>query len=132
MSHTKLKIEIADTPFSREKGLMFRKKLPEDEGMLFQFDKPQKLKFWGLNTFIPLSIAFVSDDKIKKIDSISPLSLKCVDSDDECSIAIEANHNFFDKNNIGVGSRIEIIEEKLQEYVLFKKGENNEDYTSRN
>jgi len=116
-----LKVEVADTPFKREKGLMFRKQLDEDSGMLFKFNRPQNLKFWGLNTFIPLSIAFVSDDnKIVKIDHISPLSLKCVASDANCSIAIEANTDFFDKNGIGVGSQIDIVKDEIDDYIIFK------------
>lgn len=121
MSKIQLKVEIADTPFSREKGLMFRQKLETDSGMVFKFNKPQNLKFWGLNTFIPLSIAFISsDNKIINIEQISPFSLKCVASNIDCSIAIEANHDFFDKNGIGVGSSIDIIKDDINDYVIFK------------
>ena len=42
MSHKQLKVEMADTPSSRERGLMFRKKLDDDAGMMFKFNKPQK------------------------------------------------------------------------------------------
>jgi uncharacterized membrane protein (UPF0127 family) len=121
MSNKQLKIEIADTPSSREQGLMFRNKLEDDSGMMFKFNRPQNLKFWGMNTFIPLSIAFVSqDNKITNIEQISPFSLKCVASDTDCSIAIEANHDFFDKNNIGIGSSIDIVKDGTQDYVIFK------------
>lgn len=109
MSNKYLKVEIADTPFLQQQGLMFRKKLSSDNGMMFKFNRPHILKFWGVNTFIPLSIAFVSpDNKIINIDRISPLSDKCVSSDSICSIAIEANVDFFEKNNIGIGSSVNI------------------------
>ena len=121
MSHKKLRVEVADTSFSRQKGLMFRRSLGDDEGMMFKFNYPQNLKFWGMNTFIPLSIAFVSkNNKIIKIEKISPLSLKCVASDIDCSIAIEANHDFFEKNNIGIGSSIDIVKDGIQDYIIFK------------
>jgi uncharacterized membrane protein (UPF0127 family) len=120
MTNKQLRIEVADTPFKRQKGLMFRSKLEEDEGMMFEFNNPQNLKFWGLNTFIPLSIAFVKNNKIAKIDRISPFSTKCVESESDCSIAIEANHDFFEKNNIGVGSQIDIIKDGINDYVIFK------------
>jgi uncharacterized membrane protein (UPF0127 family) len=55
-----LKAEIADTPASRADGLMFRRILGEDEGMIFVFDTPQMLSFWMRNTYIPLSIAYIS------------------------------------------------------------------------
>lgn len=50
--------EIADEPKEREQGLMFRKHLPRDEGMLFVFETPAVLSFWMKNTLIPLDIAF--------------------------------------------------------------------------
>ena len=58
-----LNVEMADSPSKHARGLMFRKKLDEDDGMLFKFKSPQNLKFWGLNTYIPLAIAFVSPEK---------------------------------------------------------------------
>jgi hypothetical protein len=120
MSHKQLKVELADTPSKREQGLMFRNKLEDNAGMIFKFNNPQNLKFWGLNTFIPLSIAFVKDNKITSIEQISPFSTKCVESATNCSIAIEANHDFFDKNDIGVGSSIDIVKDGIDNYVIFK------------
>ena len=120
MSQKHLKIEIADTPSKREKGLMFRDNLDKESGMMFEFSSPQILKFWGLNTYIPLSIAFVKNNKITNIEQISPFSLKCVESNDNCSIAIEANHDFFENNNIGIGSSIDIIKDDKENYVIFK------------
>jgi len=121
MANKQLKVEMADTPSLREQGLMFRNKLEDNSGMIFKFNHPQNLKFWGLNTFIPLSIAFVSqDNKIISIEQISPFSLKCVESSTNCSIAIEANHDFFDKNNIGVGSSIDVVKDGINNYVIFK------------
>jgi len=115
-----LKVEIADTPYRHQEGLMFRKKLGEDNGMLFKFPKPQNLKFWGVNTFIPLAIAFVSPEKeIVKISYISPCSSKCVDSEIDCDTAIEANYDFFKKNNINIGSKIEVIHEDMHTLVKF-------------
>ncbi len=115
-----LKVEIADTPSQHQKGLMFRNKLGEDNGMLFKFKYPQKLKFWGLNTYIPLSIAFVSKDNIiEKISYISPYSTKLVSSDIDCNSAIEANYNFFQKNKIGIGTKISVIEEDNQTFIKF-------------
>ena len=108
----KLKVEIAETPSMIERGLMFRKKLEDDSGMLFKFKRPQELRFWGLNTYLPLDIAFISsDNEIIKIGDIKPLSTKVVSSDKDCVMAIEANLDFFNKNKIGIGSKINIIEE---------------------
>lgn len=115
-----LKVEVADTPSKHQKGLMFRNKLGEDEGMFFKFNSPQNLRFWGVNTYIPLAIAFVSPNKeIKKIDFISPCSDRTVCSEHECNIAVEANYDFFEKNKIGVGHKINIIEEKEGTFIEF-------------
>ena len=115
-----LKVEIADTSSQHQKGLMFRNKLGEDNGMLFKFKYPQKLKFWGLNTYIPLSIAFISKDNIiEKISYISPYSTKIVYSDIDCNSAIEANYNFFQRNKIGIGTKISVIEEDNQTFIKF-------------
>jgi uncharacterized protein len=111
-----LEAEVADTFFKHQEGLMFRKKLGENSGMVFKFKNPKKLKFWGLNTFIPLDIAFISDDNIiTKISNISPFSTKIVSSDDKCNIAIEANYGYFNKNKINVGDKINInwLENKM-------------------
>jgi uncharacterized protein len=115
-----LKVDIADTPSQQQRGLMYRTKLGEDEGMLFKFSRPQNLKFWGLNTYLPLSIAFVSsDNEIIKISDIKPCSTKCVSSDIDCDIAIEANYDFFRKNNIGVGNKIKVIHEDYTTLIKF-------------
>lgn len=55
-----IRARVADTPQKTEKGLMFVKHLPEDEGMLFAFDKEQEHFFWMKNTLIDLDIIFLS------------------------------------------------------------------------
>lgn len=102
-----LKLEIADSPAKHERGLMYRNNLPWGEGMLFLFDRPQRLRFWGANTLIPLDIAFVnSDDVITKISQIEPLSLRAVESDDLCDKAVEVKHGYFLSQRISVGDKI--------------------------
>jgi len=118
-----LKVEMADTPSLQEKGLMFRKSLEDNAGMLFKFSNPSVLKFWGMNTYIPLDIAFVSpENKIVKIDHIKPYCLSGVSSDMDCHLAIEANMNFFSKNDIMIGDKVDIEKDDEGFYsVSFKK-----------
>jgi len=59
-----VKAEIARTDQERSQGLMYRKKLPDGEGMLFIFEKDQILSFWMKNTYIPLSIAYINFEGI--------------------------------------------------------------------
>ena len=115
-----LNVEIASSPSQHAQGLMFRDKLGMDEGMLFKFKQPQNLKFWGVNTYIPLAIAFVSADSIiEKISYISPHNDRSVASDIDCDRAIEANYDFFAKNNVKVGDKIEVINDNYKTLVKF-------------
>ncbi len=56
------KAEIADTPELRQKGLMFRKQLGADEGMLFDFGAPRPVHMWMKNTYISLDMIFIRKD----------------------------------------------------------------------
>ncbi|HEY6833829.1 MAG TPA: DUF192 domain-containing protein, partial [Pseudolabrys sp.] len=55
-------VELATTEPEREKGLMFRKELPEGQGMLFDFQRDQDVGFWMQNTYIPLDMIFIKGD----------------------------------------------------------------------
>ena len=85
--------------------------MEQDHGMLFIFDRPEILKFWGMNTYIPLDIAFVTPEmKIAKIARIKAMDLTGVSSDTNCLMAIEANDGYFSKNNIKEGASILLIQ----------------------
>ena len=55
-------VEVADTPDRRSLGLMYRKELAPEAGMLFIFDASQRLTFWMKNTVLPLDMIFIGDD----------------------------------------------------------------------
>ena len=57
------KVEIADTPEERSRGLMFRKKLAPDRGLLFVFESEDKHGFWMKNTYFPLDIVWLNRNK---------------------------------------------------------------------
>lgn len=61
-NHFTIHARVADTPQKTEKGLMFVKHLPSDEGMLFVFDRPDTHYFWMKNTLIDLDIIFLAPD----------------------------------------------------------------------
>ena len=55
-------VEIADNNAEREQGLMYRRSMDADHGMLFDFNPPQQVSFWMHNTFLPLDIIFIGQD----------------------------------------------------------------------
>ena len=110
-----LRATIADTPEKREMGLMFRRSLPSDHGMLFSFPKKQRLAFWMANTYIPLQIAFVDDDgKIGEIRNMAPLSTRAIRSSREYRYALETCAGWFDKNGIVVGAQVAMPQQGQQ------------------
>jgi hypothetical protein len=104
----KIVVEIASSPETREKGLMFRKSLPENQGMLFIFDYPQQVNFWMKNTFIPLDIAFINaKGVITEIRQMKPHDLTPVESkSNEVFYVIEANVGWFAKNKLSAGMKV--------------------------
>ena len=64
-------LEHARTDEQIQWGLMQRRTLPENQGMLFHFSKPEKVEFWSFNCYIDLSLAFI--DEQKKLREIKPL-----------------------------------------------------------
>ena len=72
--------EVADTDELRERGLMFRHRLPENQAMLFDFGEPRPVSMWMKNTYIPLDMVFVrSDGTIAAIvENAVPKSLETI------------------------------------------------------
>ncbi len=102
-----LDVQLAQTPQERQIGLMFRKDMPQHEGMLFVFEQPATQCFWMRNTLIPLTAAFVADDgTIVNLADMKPLS-----DESHCSIkpvrfVLEMNQGWFAKRNIQAGYKL--------------------------
>lgn len=106
-SMKKLYIELADTPSKRMEGLMFRKNMEQDDGMLFKFNRSDNYSFWMSNTYIPLDIAFLSDEgTIMQIDKMYPLSTKSITSKNKCKYVLEVNQGWFKNNGLKEGDKL--------------------------
>jgi hypothetical protein len=69
-------VEVAATLEQQERGLMFRKSLAGDRGMIFPYDPPQDVAFWMKNTLIPLDIIFIrSDGTIARVTNAEAMDL---------------------------------------------------------
>ena len=100
-------VEVARTTAEQQQGLMFRKRMRPDHGMLFPYRSDRRLSFWMKDTLIPLSIAFISSDGvIKEIYHMSPLSLREVVSRQSVRYAFEVNEGIFEENDIKPGDTV--------------------------
>jgi hypothetical protein len=86
-------VEIAATPPSRETGLMNRRFMPMDRGMLFEFDREEPVAFWMKNTYIPLDMIFISrTGKVTRVaNRAEPLSETVIPSGGPASAVLELN-----------------------------------------
>ena len=88
-------------------GLMYRREMPQHEGMLFVYDMPAVHCFYMKNTFLPLSIAFIADDgTIVNIRDMKPQTLDSHCADKAVRYALEMNQGWFAKRGIKPGATI--------------------------
>ena len=101
-------VEIADDPQERTKGLMFRRSMGNDEGMLFDFGTEQPVGFWMKNTYIPLDMLFIREDgTIESIaERTTPLSERTVPSRGEVRYVLEINGGLSDQLGIRPGDKV--------------------------
>jgi uncharacterized membrane protein (UPF0127 family) len=99
--------EVVDAPETRARGLMYRKSMPDNHGMLFVFSDIERQCFWMKNTIIPLSIAFLDDNGvIVNIADMAPQTEDNHCSEQPVRYAIEMNQGWFAKRHIRAGARI--------------------------
>ncbi len=99
-----IRVEVARTPEETSRGLMGRKDLGRDDGMLFIFEKEDRHGFWMKNTLIPLSIAFIDKNgRIVWITDMKPLTLESHVPPQPILYALEMNKGWFSSHGIKVG-----------------------------
>jgi len=103
----KIDAQVAAAPREREVGLMFRKEMPQQEGMLFVFEEPATQCFWMKNTLLPLTAAFVADDgRIVNLVDMQPQTTDSHCSQEPVRYVLEMNQGWFDRKNIKTGAML--------------------------
>jgi uncharacterized membrane protein (UPF0127 family) len=108
----KLTAEVAHTDPARAQGLMHRRMLPENRGMLFVFPATAQHAMWMMNTYIPLSVAFIDErGVIINIEDMKPHTQDAHPAAKPAKYALEVNQGWFGKRGIKPGAKIEGMEQ---------------------
>jgi uncharacterized membrane protein (UPF0127 family) len=111
----KLSAEVAATNPDRMQGLMHRRMMPENRGMVFVFTEVSRHAMWMENTFIALSVAFIdSDGIITNIEDMKPQTRDAHPAVKPVRYALEMNQGWFAKRGIKAGAKVEGLEKAPQ------------------
>lgn len=108
-----IKAVVVSSPELREHGMMKRKYLDADSGMLFVLDAPEAVCLWMKDTLIPLSAAFIDDSKqvVQTID-LEPNSEELQCASVPIRYILEVNQHWFEQNDVRAGSKVDMGTEK--------------------
>ena len=103
------KVEVARNDADRAQGLMFRRSMPADQGMLFDFGRVEPVSMWMQNTYLPLDMLFIrADGTIARIAAnTEPLSTRTISSGEPVLSVLELNAGTAAKLGIKPGDRVE-------------------------
>lgn len=100
-------VELAVTPGQRAQGLMYRRALEPDAGMLFIFPSDSRSGFWMRNTYIPLDIAYISADfAVLEVRRGTPLDETVLSPSHPYRYVLEVNAGWFEAHGLGPGARV--------------------------
>ena len=101
-------IEAALTEEQREIGLMYRRSLADDHGMLFDFGRPQAISMWMQNTYVSLDMVFVGGDgRVMRIaEKTEPLSTRLISSDGPARYVVELTAGAARRIGLRPGDRV--------------------------
>jgi len=106
----RITVEVARTQSTRARGLMGRRELKPDHGMLFVFDAPERICMWMRNTPLPLSVAFLDDlGQIINIEQLEPLDETPRCAQREARYALEMTQGWFQNRSIRPSDRIRML-----------------------
>lgn len=105
-------VEIADSDAERQQGLMYRKQLANDDGMLFLFERPQHLTFWMRNTYLPLDMIFIEQSKtvLGVVENAEPLTDTTREVPGVSQYVLEVNAGFSREHGITAGTMVRFVD----------------------
>ena len=107
INQTKIIAEISDNPFKKTKGLSGRDFLPENQGMLFVYNKEDYYSFWMKNMNFPLDFIWINNNRVVEItENVLPKDYqppKILRPSQKVNMVLEVNAGFAKKNNIKTG-----------------------------
>ena len=103
-----LTVELAESDAQKAQGLMYRRSLPADHGMLFDYRRPRVISMWMKNTYIPLDMIFIgADDRVVDIARrTTPQSLSIIESSEPARAVLEVNGGMADRWGVRIGDRV--------------------------
>lgn len=106
-----VRVELAETPEQRQRGLMFRKQLDPEAGMLFLFERPQQNQFWMRNTYLPLDMLFIKADwtVLGIVENATPLTDDSRGVPGQSQYVLEVNAGFSRQHGIEAGTRVRFL-----------------------
>lgn len=107
-SRVHFRVEVADDPASRRRGLMHRHHMPCDEGMLFDYRRTRMVQMWMKNTFIPLDMLFIDAGGriVHIVEQTEPHSTAIIDSTRPVRAVLEVNAGVVSAQDIRRGDRV--------------------------
>jgi uncharacterized membrane protein (UPF0127 family) len=101
-------VEIANSDATRERGLMDRRYMAADHGMLFEFDREAPVAFWMKNTYIPLDMIFIAPSGVVThiVANAEPLSERVIPSGGPCVAVLELNGGAAASIGLKVGDKV--------------------------
>lgn len=105
-----IRVQLAVTDEERQRGLMGRREMAEDEGMLFVFSSPAQQSFWMVNTYLPLDIGYFSGDGVlREIYPMYPHNRESVRSNrHDIQYCLEMNQGWFRRHEVRRGTPLDL------------------------
>ena len=105
-------VEVVREPRTRERGLMFRRDMDENHGMIFVFPRPDHQVFWMHNTILPLDMIFIRADRtiLGIVKNATPETDDPREVPGESLYVLEVNGGFADRHHLSAGDRVEFTD----------------------